>query len=219
MNSALPELRIDWATHQAAALACKRWHYSRTLPAGALVKVGAWEGSRFVGCVIFAHGASAHLGDPYGLKLTECCELCRVALREHAAPVSRIIALALRFLRKQSPGLRLVISFADPVQGHHGGIYQAGGWLYTGQTGPGFAFKLADGKQLHKKMFISPSYGKAPLPLPVGAKRVDLPGKHRYLYPFDEAMRAAIEPLRKPYPKRVTAQAALLRREPAVMEA
>jgi hypothetical protein len=28
--------------------------------------------------------------------------------------------------------------------------------------------------------------------------------KHRYLYPLDAAMRAQIEPLRKPYPKRAS---------------
>ena len=33
-------------------------------------------------------------------------------------------------------------------------------------------------------------------------ERISLPAKHRYLYPLDAAMRAQIEPLRKPYPKR-----------------
>ena len=31
-----------------------------------------------------------------------------------------------------------------------------------------------------------------------------MPPKHRYLMPLDDAMRAQIEPLRKPYPKRET---------------
>jgi hypothetical protein len=32
--------------------------------------------------------------------------------------------------------------------------------------------------------------------------RVETPGKHKYLMPLDDAMRAQIKPLRKPYPKR-----------------
>ena len=29
-----------------------------------------------------------------------------------------------------------------------------------------------------------------------------MPGKYKYLFPLDDAMRKQIEPLRKPYPKR-----------------
>ncbi len=35
---------------------------------------------------------------------------------------------------------------------------------------------------------------------------VDRPGKHRYLMPLDDAMRAQIAPLAKPYPKRAKDQ-------------
>ena len=31
---------------------------------------------------------------------------------------------------------------------------------------------------------------------------VEVPGKHRYIMPLDDAMRKQIEPLAKPYPKR-----------------
>jgi hypothetical protein len=29
-----PELKIDWASHEAAKYACENWHYSKCLPAG-----------------------------------------------------------------------------------------------------------------------------------------------------------------------------------------
>ena len=34
------------------------------------------------------------------------------------------------------------------------------------------------------------------------AKLIKVPGKHRYLMPLDDEMRAKIAPLAKPYPKR-----------------
>lgn len=127
------DLRIDWATHEAAKYACINWHYSKCIPVGKLVKVGAWENGKFVGVVLFARGATPNLGSPYGLGQDECVELVRIALTKHEIPVSRIASLAMKFLHRSNTKLRLVVSFADQSQGHHGGIYQAGNWIYTGQ--------------------------------------------------------------------------------------
>lgn len=228
MNSSAPiDLRIDWATHQAAQIACHRWHYSHSMPLGKLVKVGAWERGQFIGVVIFARGASPYLGVPYKLDAIELCELCRVALRDHVAPVSRIIALAVRFLRAQSTGLRLIVSFADPLHGHHGGIYQAAGWLYTGTTREGRFYRVR-GKIVHPRsvgdQFHTGNGGVQSLwwvqqNLDPGAERVFLPGKHRYLLALDQAMRDQIEPLRQPYPKRAPPSSAVDRAHSPVMGA
>ena len=59
--------------------------------------------------------------------MTECAELCRVALTKHETPVSKIISIACRMLKKAMPGLRLVVSFADPERGHVGVVYQGAG--------------------------------------------------------------------------------------------
>ena len=71
----------------------------------------------------------------YGMNRLEACELARVALDAHQAPVTQIVAAALRLLKEASPGTRLVISYADPAQGHLGTIYQAGNWTYVGRSG------------------------------------------------------------------------------------
>jgi hypothetical protein len=199
------DLRIDWATHAAAKYACDHWHYSGCMPSGKLVKIGAWEDRRFVGVVLFGRGATPNLGRPYQLAQDKCVELARIALTKHAAPVSRITALALMFLKKSNPSLRLAVSFADQSQGHHGGIYQAGNWIYTGASNPE-KFYMIKGKLTHRRSIG----GKGLVQNIEGARRldpeakaVDVPGKHRYLMPLDAAMRAQIQPLSKPYPKRV----------------
>jgi hypothetical protein len=195
------ELKIDWASHDAAKYACEHWHYSKTLPVGKLVKIGVWENSLFIGVVLFAWGANKSLGSPYGLKMTECCELVRIALKKHQTPVSRIKAIAIRFLKSQSPGVRLIVSFADPSANHHGGIYQAGNWIYTGTCAPTFEYWI-DGKRLNKRAYTGHNFGNAKLAIPKGAKKVSMPGKHRYLMPLDDDMRAKIAPLAQPYPTR-----------------
>lgn len=128
-------LRLDWATHEASKYAVEHWHYSNCLPSGKSVKIGVWESDRFIGVIMFGLGATPNLSKKYNLKMTECCELTRVALTDHETPVSRIVAIALNFLKRSNPGIRIVVSFADEgSQGHHGGIYQAGNWVYSGSV-------------------------------------------------------------------------------------
>ena len=194
-------LKLDWCSAEAAGVACKRWHYSRTRPTGKNNHIGVWEDGKFIGCVIFGSGASPGLGKPYGLEVFGVCELVRVALANHASPVSRIVSIALRMMKNHNPGLRLVVSFADPFQGHAGIIYQAMGWIYSGQSSPSKMIKLPDGSMAHERRFSGQGWN-APQPIPVGSKIIKTLGKHRYLMPLDAEMRAKIENLRKPYPKR-----------------
>lgn len=207
-------LVIAPVSHKAASHAVMCWHYSKRLPVGRLVKFGAWEDGQFAGVVILSRGANNHIGSRYGLTSTEVCELTRVALRQHQAPVSQIVAQCLRHLKSTSPGLRLVVSFADPGQGHHGGIYQAGNWIYTGVAEPSRFFRI-NGKLVHERsLSVSLGFTKRPgqhrtLPRNIewiranmdpAAEEVMVQGKHRYLYPLDRAMRRQIMPLARPYP-------------------
>ncbi len=198
------DLKIDWATHEAAKYACVNWHYSKSIPAGKLVKVGAWENGKYIGCVLFARGATPNLGKPYGLNQTQCVELVRVALTAHKNPVSRIMALAVKFLKKSNEGVKLIVSFADKSQGHHGGIYQACNWIYNGQGSPA-KFYMIKGKLTHPRSIGSRGYSQnieGAKKLDKNAKAVIVPGKYRYLMPLDKNTKDAIMPMAKPYPKR-----------------
>lgn len=197
-------LRLDWCSHEAAKYACKNWHYSGTIPMNKLVKVGVWEHARFIGVVIFSPGATPTLCKTYGLTQQECCELSRIALRAHKAPVSRIMAIALRMLKRENPGLRLVISFADTDKGHHGGVYQATNWIYVGCAVPRL-LPFLHGRHVHERTVSAMvKTGKV--------RRADFDWrpaapKHKYLMPLDDEMRRKLEPLRKLYPKRAGSKA------------
>ncbi len=200
------DLRIDWATHAAAKYAVENWHYSGSMPS-ASIKIGAWENGKFIGVVIFGRGAASEIGSPYGLPQDQICELVRIALRGHETPTSRILAIALRMLNSSNPGLRMVVSFADTEQGHHGGIYQANGWVFEGSK-EYHAYRV-NGAVTHPKTLHS-RYGKGGQSIPwlrenvdPQAERVSGAKKHKYLMPLDAEMRKQIAPLAKPYPKRV----------------
>ncbi len=191
------ELRIDWATHEAAKYACEKWHYSKRMPVNKLQKIGVYENESFVGVIIFGLGASATLHKQFGLKNTEVCELVRVALNKHQTPVTRMIAIAIKFLSRSCPGIRIIVSFADPTEGHHGGIYQGGGWIYTGMREPTLEYFHNGGwrhatdvcKRLTREKIKTLSKRKKQ-------------GKYRYIMPLDDEMKKQIALLAKPYPKR-----------------
>jgi hypothetical protein len=170
MNSV--NLKLDWCTFKAAEYACKHWHYSKTIPASKLVKIGVWENNIFTGVIIFSRGANANLLKPYGLKVTEGCELTRIALNKHFHPVTKMVSIAVKMLKRFSPGLKLIVSFADSNQGHLGKIYQAGNWIYTG-------LKKVD-----------------PLSEVIKGKP-----KHKYLMPLNEQTREKVLLFTKPFPR------------------
>jgi hypothetical protein len=200
-----PVLKLDWCSYAAAKYAVEHWHYSGLCPVGKQVRIGVWEAHHFVGVVLFMPGANNHLVSRYGLTAFEGAELVRVALApQHRHPTSRIVAIALRLLHRSNPGLRLLVSYADPLYGHHGGIYQAMGWTYTG-IAEGFKQYWLKGKWYHERTIRASSQWSSVKGVDVtGRPSRILPGKHRYLYPLDAAMRAQLQPLALPYPKRAT---------------
>jgi hypothetical protein len=204
-----PKLLIDWASHKAAKYACENWHYSKSVPPSKTVKIGAWEDSQFIGVVIFSHGATPQIGSPYKLKQSEVCELTRIALSKHSVPVSRIMSIAIKFLKKHCPKTRLVVSYADLMQNHYGGIYQATNWTYVGRTKPDCFLKVK-GKILHRKTVYDrySNQGLEWLKLNIdrNAERIPDDGKHKYLMPLDIEMKEKISKLSKPYPKRASSK-------------
>ena len=203
-------LRLDWVGFSVARFACERWHYSGVIPAGKRVMVGAWEEGKFLGVVIFSTGAAPQIGEPFGLKRTEVCELTRVALRYHRTPVSRIVAIAVRLLRRHAPGIRLVVSYADPLQHHHGGIYQAGNWLYLGRTKCSeHFFDTINLRFIHSKTLKTGKRGYATQLKAEDRIRSVRVWKHKYVLPLDDKLKPKLLLLSQPYPKRAPDQTVL----------
>ena len=194
----MPTLLVDYVSNRVAKYACTKWHYSKTIPVNKIIRFGVWEDEHFVGVILFGCGASSNAHQQYKILPNEMCELVRVALRRHTFEVTRMISVCLRLLKKTNPKLRLVTSFADPDEGHHGGIYQGGNWIYTGISANVNQYHFNGAwrhcTDVYKR--LSPDQCKL---LPKRLKS----GKHRYLMPLDGPMRAFILPLKQPFIKRV----------------
>lgn len=196
-------LRLDYCSRDAALYATKHWHYSHKISAGMNLYIGVWEdaglGEQFIGAVVFGRGANREIGTEFNCGPTEVCELTRVALTDHVAPVSRVLAIAIKLLRRQAPGLRLIISYADRRQAHVGTIYQANGWTHLGLSMSGRDVQV-DGKWMHSRTASLRMVKRN------GGSIAGLPsrphdGKYRYGYPLDKAMADLLYLKRQPYPK------------------
>ncbi len=68
---------------------------------------------------------------------------------------SYCISQSVKFLKENKPEIKILISFADPSQGHVGYIYQATNWLYTGLTlQAGNAIYMVDGVKIHPRTLL-----------------------------------------------------------------
>lgn len=206
MSSNRSDLKLDWCSHEAAEYACRQWHYSKTMPSGKVAKVGVWEEEQFIGVVLFGSGATQQIGMPYGLTQHQVCELVRVALDAHHSPASRIVAIAIRLVKSAFRGLRLIVSYSDLNQGHLGGIYQAGNWLFVGKAKDHAGAVVLHGRQHHGRSIVA-KYGTRNLDwlrkhVDPNARHAETEGKLKYLMPLDDEMRQKLLPLSKPYPKR-----------------
>jgi len=171
------------------------------MPAGKLSKIGVWENGKYIGVVIFGLGATPNLCKSMSMEMTEVCELCRVALTKHTSKTTRIIRIAINFLKSQCPGIKMIVSFADTGQNHHGGIYQAGNWIFLGSKR--LDSWVINGKKMHPRSVVA-KYGSQAIS---HVKKFDKNAyktwgiKHKYIYPL--ANRTKWEKMSKPYPKRV----------------
>lgn len=204
----MTKLLVDYCSYEAAKYAVKHWYYRSEMPAGSIIKIGAWEDDKFIGCIIFGKGANNSLGSPYGLVHTEVCEMVRVAFTSHQSPMSKILKFAIKKLKQRCPDLKLIISFADQDI-HYGGIYQATNWIYSGLTDTANEY-IINGERVHgvslrklretRKMkhltskefanFLDPNY-----------QVVKSSQKHRYLFPLDRKMTCKLQKYMLPYPK------------------
>ena len=147
---------------------------------------------------------TAILPGEYKLKMTECAELCRVALAKHSTPVSRILSIAVKMLKREMPGIRLIVSYADLNHGHFGKIYQASNWIFVGETGHEAGIVL-NGKLTHRRT-INSKYGTSTIEwlhehVDSCARRVEGKPKFKYLLPLDDEIAERIKLLAKAYPK------------------
>lgn len=143
----------------AAPFIC-RWHYSHSVPKGSHTFFGWFRVGKLYAVADYGNGVNPYqwkylrrVLDADHLSMaswTELKRLCRIEPRDESMPLTRFLAQCHRMLRRQ--GVKVVIAFSDPAQGHTGTIYRAANFVHMGQTQAEWHVIDADGKQQHRRL-------------------------------------------------------------------
>ena len=187
-------------------------------------------------------------GDPIGrltgqsisdeIKRTEVLELTRLFIHDgYGSNIeSWFISQSFNWLRKNKPEIKALISYASPVEGHSGTIYQATNWIYQGNNNrwnDGWIFKFDEEARLPWTLSNRWIHGRTIFPYYKTndphkiAEQVDKPfwirkelQKHRYVYILAKKKdkKKILRTLKHetlPYPKsRDTDESEIIRMEP-----
>ncbi len=143
------EYAVDVIHDRVARPFVEQHHYSGSYPAARLA-VGLFRSVRLVGAAVFSVPMNEATVPRYtGLEPNAGAMLGRLVLAPEvpANGESWFLARAFRQLRVEKPGVRAVISYADPMElrtpegrvvkrGHWGTIYQASNAAYLGRSRP-----------------------------------------------------------------------------------
>ena len=105
---------------------------------------------KLIGCIIYGYpvGRSAVKSVIDGLEKDECLELTRLFIHDgYGSNIeSYVMGQSFKWLKKNAPKIKMLISYSDSEQGHLGRIYQATNWLFQDtsqiQLMPNFGISL-----------------------------------------------------------------------------
>ncbi|MGB9848914.1 MAG: hypothetical protein ACPLSY_03700 [Moorellaceae bacterium] len=102
-------------------------------PPGARAHLGVWYGDHLVGVLVFGR-PSARLEDQ-----EHTLDLTRMILLDECPrnSKSRALTLVAKWVRRNMPGIRRLIAYADPSRGHRGTVYLAAGRTFASRTAGG----------------------------------------------------------------------------------
>lgn len=131
----------------------KEWilkkHYAHRIPSVSFA-FGLFDDNMLVGVCTYGHPVTGSvkkmLGDEYYNSLLE---LNRLVVNDNLPKntLSWFVAQTFKLLPKPVP----IVSYADTAYNHHGYIYQATNWIYTGTSEPFTDYKVKGYENLHNQ--------------------------------------------------------------------
>jgi hypothetical protein len=166
---------------------CKEWflkkHYARRIPPIEFC-FGLYDKDNLIGVCSYGTPVSSTLREI--MPNYKLYELNRLVINENALKntLSWFISQTLSIIPKPS----VIVSYADTSQNHHGYIYQATNWLYTGLSAKFFEYRVKGMEHLHAGTIFDLSRGQENRVQWLRDKfgkdfyTSERPRKHRYFY-------------------------------------
>lgn len=109
----------------------KKYHYSGKVTQNSQLNFGIFKDGLLVGAAQFGPSIDKRrMGQSLGIGMNESLELNRLAISDVCGKnaESRVLGYCIRFIKKNYPHIRCIISFADACQCGDGTIYRASGF-------------------------------------------------------------------------------------------
>lgn len=198
------ELIVKRVNSQTARIPCQQWHYLGSMPSASTDCFGVWERGTFQGVLIFGSPVARQASSMFGIAPNQIRELLRIALNGHTSPITQMLKLAIRQLKRETPNVEVLISYADSGAGHLGYVYQAASWVYLGPR-DGEPKYVIRGRAMHLRN-VNVIYGSRNVDwlrkdIDPDLEIIPQPIKHKYALGLNRKMRRYIESLSQPYPK------------------
>ena len=108
----------------------KARHYTKRCPPGFVLALEFLQGRERVGGMLLGRPGARSLNADLVMELTRMYFVDEAPTNTE----SRGLALMRRFIRTWLPGVRLLLAYSDPSNGHTGMVYGADGWAPFGLT-------------------------------------------------------------------------------------
>lgn len=154
MNISVKDIVVKRIDSRSANAFIRKWHYSGKVTVNSQLHFGCFVGKVLHGVLSF--GASLDKRKMQGLvkdtSWSGFLELNRMAFDEVLPKnsESRCLSVCLRLIKKYSPHIKWVVSFADATQCGDGTQYRACGFILTGIKENHNLAKLSNGSVIHK---------------------------------------------------------------------
>lgn len=189
-------MRLEKASYKAIKYACLNFHYAKAVPTYSIGYSVFNDNKEWCGVVLFGGGASVNMPTKFNLRSGQYLELNRMALNGKQLSTSKVLATAIKLIKKECPTVQMLFSYADKGQEHFGTIYQATNWFYIENIESSGTEYLLNGIWKHDRGRYN--WGVDFKKLPKRKKA----GKHKYIYPLDKSLLSLCQSLSKPYPKK-----------------
>ena len=151
---------------------------------------------RLVGAALFGQ-LSTTAWKKFGKKESHVLELRRLVLLDRCGKnsESRVIGYCIRWIKKNLPNVKIIISYADPMYGHSGVIYKAANFEHIGMTPNDKGFIDIDTRKMYHSRALRTKYKGEYKPFVKRLREklrrgeleeVILKGKHCYIYKLNK---------------------------------
>jgi hypothetical protein len=167
-----------------------KYHYARYGRAASIIYQVTTPDDRIVAVVKFAPVVRKEVATSEGLEQLEVLELDRFLIVPGVATKnlgSKIMSMVIQAVKRSKPDVTALVSFADPMYGHVGGLYRASNWEFLRTGAKSYYYRcVEDGTEINKKTLYNAAKSRGlsekEYATHLELSKVETPGKHKFIY-------------------------------------